>query len=79
MKTMTQKDLQNNFAEILDILHQGEDILINNDQTQQYLAVIMSYDTYQQRTTRPLGILKGKATCRFHEDFTISDEELLSL
>ncbi len=79
MKTITQNDLQNNFAQVLDILQRGEEILINNEQDQQHLAVMISYNTYQKRQTRPLGILKGKATYRLKDDFGITDEELLSL
>lgn len=29
--------------------------------------------------TRPLGLMKDKATCRIEEDFSITDEELLRL
>jgi hypothetical protein len=39
----------------------------------------MSYDAYQKRRERPLGILKGKAMYTIKNDFTITDEELVTL
>ena len=30
-------------------------------------------------TKRPLGLLKGKASYRIHDDFSITDEELIAL
>jgi hypothetical protein len=78
MKTMTSQELQKNFPQIWGLVQQGEDILIHSDENKTVAAVIMSYAAYQQRTTRPLGMLQGKATCRIHEDFAMTDEELLN-
>ncbi len=79
MKTVTHNDIKKNFLHILEMVQRGEEIMIRNEQDQEYIAVIMSYDAYQTQRERPLGILKGKATYKINTDFTITDEELLTL
>lgn len=78
MKAVTQNDLTKNVSHILDMVQQGEEVLIRNEHDQETIAVIVSYAAYRQRRERPLGILKGKARCTISQDFTITDEELLT-
>ena len=79
MKALTCNEIKNNLFHILEMVQHGEEIMIRNEQNQENIAVIISYDTYQKRQERPLGILKGKATCKIKDDFTITDEELEAL
>ena len=55
----------------------GEEIIIKNEENQENVAVIISYEKYKNKQERPLGILKGKATYKIKDDFKITDEELL--
>jgi hypothetical protein len=49
------------------------------DEGPQFLRSRIRGETMQQARQRPLGLLKGKATCQIGEDFSITDEELLQL
>ena len=79
MKAVTHNEVKKNFLHILEMVQRGEEIMIRNEQNQKNIAVIIPYDTYQKRRERPLGILKGKATYTIKNDFTITDEELVTL
>ncbi|MCP4398231.1 MAG: type II toxin-antitoxin system Phd/YefM family antitoxin [bacterium] len=77
MKTVTQNEVKNNVLHLLEMVQGGEEIMIKHDH--ENIAVIISYDKYRKHRERPLGILKGKATYTLHNDFAITDEELLTL
>lgn len=85
MKTLTYDEAKDNILEILEMVRGGEEIVIKNVQTQENVAVIVPYKKYQQKgrskkkQERPLGILKGKASCKIKKDFKVTDEELLKL
>lgn len=78
MKTLTYDEVRNNIFKILEIVQSGEEIVIKNEQNQEKIAIIISYEKYKSRQERPLGILKGKASYKIKGDFKITDEELLS-
>jgi len=78
MKSLTQNEIKRNIFEILNMVKNGQDVLIKSDKNNKNLAVIMSYQKYKKKN-RPLGILKGKAKYKIVDDFAITDEELLSL
>ena len=73
MKTVTSLDIQQNFLHILNMVRYGEDIVIQNEQNHENIAVILSYQHFQHLRQRPLVILKGKARCTIHPDFALSD------
>jgi antitoxin (DNA-binding transcriptional repressor) of toxin-antitoxin stability system len=79
MKAVTHNDVKKNLLQILEMVQRGEEIMIRNEQNQENIAVIISYETYQKRRERPLGILKGKASYQIRNDFMITDEELVTL
>ena len=77
MTTIMRSDIKTDLGRILRLVQQGEEIVIQGGRPQQNLAVIISYETYRMRQPRPLGLLKGKATCRITSGFAMSDEELV--
>lgn len=85
MKALTYSEVIDNILKILEMVQNGEEIVIKNVQTQENVAVIVPYKKYQRKSNsrrkqdRPLGILKGKASYKLKEDFKITDEELLTL
>jgi len=79
MEALTQNEVINNILKILEMVKSGEDIIIKNEENQENVAVIISYEKYKNNQERPLGILKGKATYKIRDDFKITDEELLTL
>ena len=77
MKTVTRADMKTDLGRILRLAQQGEEIVIQGGHPQKNLAVLISYEAYRTRQPRPLGILKGKATCTIKPDFSMTDEELV--
>ncbi len=77
MKALTKKELKKNIIELLELVKKGEEIFIQSDKNQETEAVIIPFKKYK-KGSRPLGILKGKASYRIKDDFKITDEELLS-
>jgi len=72
-----------NLHAILELVNQGEDVIIKNEQSQENLAVIIPYAKYRQQQNRlkkrKLGVLKGKCSFHIKDDFAITDQELLKL
>jgi antitoxin (DNA-binding transcriptional repressor) of toxin-antitoxin stability system len=79
MKTITQNEVKANIFKILEMVKNGEDILIKGEDSKENLAVIIPYKKYKVKVDRQLGILKGKASYKLKEDFKITEEELLSI
>jgi len=85
MRTLTYNEAKDNLLEILEMVQNGEEIIIKNIQTKENVAVIVPYKKYQKKSMpkkkqeRPLGILKGKASYKIRDDFKVSDEEFLAL
>lgn len=79
MKTLTQNEVRKDIFKILELVKNGEDILIKGEQNQENIAVIISYKKYKNGKDRTLGILKGKASYKIKDNFKITDEELLTV
>lgn len=78
MKTVASSDVTLNFFDILEWVKQGEEVVIQHENTHENIAVFISYQEFQHRGQRPLGILKGKAQYRIKENFAMTDEELVN-
>ncbi len=79
MQTLTQNELKDNVLKVLELVENGEEILIRKGNNKKNIAVLIPYPQYKQKKERHLGILKGKASYKIKDDFKITDEELLSL
>lgn len=79
MQTMTVGHFKAHFSEVLDLVQQGEDIVISYGKKKEKIAVLVPYDRYEDRPRRTLGILAGKASFATAPDFKIDDDELLKL
>ena len=87
MKALTPNEVINNILKILELVQNGEEIIIKSVKNQENVAVIIPYEQYKQylhkqhlqKRERPLGILKGKASYKIKDGFKITDEELLTL
>ncbi len=77
MQTMTVGELKAQFSEILEKVREGEEIVISYGKKREKVAVLLPYSRYSKKRERKLGLLKGHATCIIHDDFKITDEELL--
>lgn len=79
MKALTKNEVTDNIFRILELVKNGEDILIKGDHSKENFAVIIPYKKYKIKKDRQLGILKGKASYKLKDNFKITEEELLTI
>ena len=77
MTTLTYTQIKNNLAKILEMVKNGEEIIVSKNKTKDKIAIILPYEKYKKNKERPLGILKGKATFELKNDFKMTEQELL--
>lgn len=77
MQTLTIGELKGRFSEVLEKVKLGEKIVISYGKKREKVAVIVPYATYVSSPGRNLGLLKGRAECHIHDDFEMTDEEVL--
>lgn len=78
MKTMSVGELKAHFSEILSqIAAGGEPVAISYGRKKQTVAAIVPFAMLAQGAERPLGAMKGRGRCVIHEDFSLTDAELL--
>ena len=78
MQMMTIGELKTRFSEVLEQVKQGETVIVCYGKQKHKVAAIIPYDQLAPASERPLGLLQGKASFVLHDDFLISDDELLS-
>ena len=78
MQTLTIGELKTNFSEVLKKIKEGQEIVISYGKKREKVAVIVPYSTYASLPERSLGLLKDRAKCVIHDDFEISEKEMLS-
>ena len=79
MKTMTVGELKAQFSEVLrQIIKNGEPVAISYGKKREKIAAIIPYSRLKPQSERSLGLMRGRASCVIHDDFALSDEEVLS-
>ena len=78
MQTLTIGELKGKFSEVLEKVRLGEKIIISYGKKKEKVAVIVPYASYVLEPDRKLGLLKGRAECHIHDDFEMTDEEILA-
>lgn len=79
MKSLPVGELKAQFSEVLEKVQQGESIGILYGKKKTPVARIVPMEKPKKRRPRKFGILEGKASVVFADDFKITDEELLGL
>lgn len=77
MQTLSIGELKSRFSEVLGRLRGGQEIVISYGKKKEKIAVLVPYNNYRGRSIRELGLLKERGRCVIHEDFKMSDEEIL--
>ena len=78
MKTMTVGELKAQFSEVLGkMIKNGEPVAISFGKKKEKVAAIIPYSQLPLQAERPLGLMRGHARCVIHDDFALSDEEVL--
>jgi len=79
METYSIGELKTRFSEVIGRLKEGQEIVISYGKKKVKIAVLVPYDRYKTKPKRELGLLKSRGRCVIHEDFKMSDEEILAL
>jgi prevent-host-death family protein len=77
MKTYQVGEFKTHFAEIIERVRAGEEIIISYGKKKENVAVLIPYAAYKTKKIR-LGLLQEKRLT-IHDDFKMSAEELLGL
>lgn len=77
MKTFAVGDFKTHFSEMLELVRSGEEIIISYGKKKENVAVLIPYAAYKTKKIR-LGLLQDKSF-KVHDDFKMTEEELLGL
>ena len=77
MKTYPVGEFKTHFSEIIERVRAGEEIIISYGKKKEKVAVLIPYAAYKTKTIR-LGLLQDKSL-KIHDDFKMTEEELLGL
>jgi antitoxin (DNA-binding transcriptional repressor) of toxin-antitoxin stability system len=75
MKTVSIGDFKTNLSEIAQKVLKGEEFIVTHGRKKTKMFKVVPFTEKSKK--RKLGILEGKATVKFHDDWEMSDEELL--
>ncbi len=77
MKTFAVGEFKTHFSEIIEQVRAGEEIIISYGKKKENVAVLIPYASYKTKKIQ-LGLLQHK-TFKIHDDFKMTEEELLGL
>lgn len=78
MEIISVGELKTRFSEILQQVKKGREIVISFGKQRKKVAVMIPYSKFKGKPERKLGLLKGRASCRMHNDFKVGDEDMLA-
>ncbi len=78
MKTLTVGAFKARFSDVLKDVQAGQPIAITYGKKRTKLAVLIPYDQYRNAKMRRLGVLQEKASYYLHDDFKVTDEDVLT-
>jgi len=79
MKTMTVGEFKARFSEVVSQVKAGEEIAVTFGKKKEVVGYFMPETERSKLVKRKLGIMQGKATATFQEDFKMTEEELLGI
>ena len=77
MESISVGELKVRFSEVLERVRKGEEIIISFGKKRERVAVLLPYDHYMPKQERKLGLLREQGGCVIHEDFKMTDEEMI--
>ena len=78
MKTLQSAKAKAHFSSVLKDVEAGNEIAITYGKKKKTIAVIVPYKKWKKNPKKQLGILEGKMSVSFSEDFSMTDEELIN-
>ena len=77
MKTLPVGEFKTKFSKVISDVKSGEKIIVTYGKKKENIAVIVPYKEYIQKNIIDLGLLSSKKI-KIHDDFKITEEELLN-
>ena len=78
MKTVTIGEFKANLSSYAEKIQNGEEIVVTHGRKKKKIFRVLPFREDKPKK-RKLGILEGKVKVVFHDDWQVSDEELLGL
>lgn len=78
MQTLQVSEFKARFSEMIDSVRAGETVVVAYGRNHEKVAALIPYDQLPTIQPRRLGTLAGVASVSFSDDFSMTDEELLS-
>jgi prevent-host-death family protein len=78
MEIISVGEFKTRFSEILEQVKKGQEIVISFGKQRKKVAVLIPYSRFKDKPGRKLGLLKGRASYRIHDDFKLSDKDILA-
>jgi len=79
MQNVTIGEFKSRFSHLLNLVKQGEEIVISYGRRKEKVAVVIPYRREGNgKESRNIGILKGKGAYEIKDDFKMTEEEFLS-
>jgi antitoxin (DNA-binding transcriptional repressor) of toxin-antitoxin stability system len=78
MKNLSVGELKTHFSAALDEVMAGQTIIVSYGRNHQKVAALVPISALNATPQRTLGVLAGKASVHFADDFALSDEALLT-
>ena len=79
MKKLPVGELKAQFSEVLERVRKGEKFGIIYGKKKKPVAMIVPYVDNEKKKERKLGILDGKCSIRFADDFKMTEAEFVDL
>ena len=77
MKTITVGEFKSNLAQIIEKILKGEEYVVSYGRKRKKIFKVVPYQEEKPKK-RKLGLLEGKMTIKFHDDWEMSDQEFLN-
>ena len=77
MKTVTVGEFKSNLAQIIEKILKGEEYVVSYGRKRKKIFKVVPYEEEKPKK-RQLGLLEGKVTFKFRDDWKMSDEEFLN-
>jgi prevent-host-death family protein len=77
MKILPVGEFKTHFSQVLEMVKQGEEIIISYGRKKENIAVVIPYTAYKERNRLRLGALEKKGKYTLREGYEMTEEEMV--
>jgi prevent-host-death family protein len=78
MAQLSIAQAKSHFSDVIRLVESGEEVTVTRGPKKEPVATIIPVKPHPDRPERKLGTLEGRMTVIFHDDWYMTDEELLA-